>query len=53
MSKEFFQWFDSLAPHHLVKKKNPPTKEELNCVTEFYKRHIMDKKDEKTNTTYC
>tara|TARA_B100000963_G_C22415807_1_gene575385 strand:- start:47 stop:490 length:444 start_codon:yes stop_codon:yes gene_type:complete len=53
MSKEFFQWFDSLPPYHHVKKKNPPTKEEINCVTEFYKKNIMDKKDEKTNTTYC
>ena len=52
MSKEFFQWFDSLPPHHLVKKKNPPTKEEINCVDQFYLENVMNKKDKKTNTIF-
>ena len=53
MSKEFFDWFESLPPYNDV--KTPilhPSLEEEKCVKEFYKKHIMDKKDEKTDTIF-
>lgn len=51
MSKEFFDYFESNPPIKDLKILDYPTTEEENCVTEFYKKHIMDKRDEKTNTT--
>ena len=50
MSKEFFDYFESNPPVKDLKTLEYPTKEEENCVKEFYKKHIMDKRDEKTNT---
>ena len=53
MSKEFFDWFESLPPYNDV--KTPilhPSLEEEKCVKEFYKKHLMDKKDEKTDTIF-
>ena len=53
MSKEFFDWFESLPPYNDV--KTPilrPSIEEEKCVKEFYKKHLMAKKDEKTDTIF-
>ena len=50
MSKEFFDWFESLPPYSDLKNPTRPSIEEEKCVKEFYKKHIMDKKDEKTDT---
>ena len=50
MSKEFFKWFDSLPPYHQIKTSTIPTLEEQQCVMGFYKKHIIDFKDKKTNT---
>ena len=50
MSKEFFDYFESNPPVKDLKILKYPTKQEENCVTEFYKKYIMDKKDKKTET---
>jgi len=50
MSKEFFDWFEFLPPFHQIKNNIYPTEEELICVEEFYKKHVMNKKNEKTDT---
>ena len=51
MSKEFFDWFESLPPYNDSKKPVfRPSIDEANCVIEFYKKYIMDKKDQKTDT---
>ena len=52
MSKEFFDWFESLPPYSDIKNPTRPSLEEEKCVKEFYKKHIMDKKDEKTDTIF-
>ena len=52
MSKEFFDWFESLPPYSDLKNPTRPSLEEEKCVKEFYKKHIMDKKDEKTDTIF-
>lgn len=51
MSKEFFDWFESSPPYNDI--KSPilhPSIEENKCVIEFYKKHIIDRKDQKTDT---
>ena len=50
MSKEFFDWFESLPPYSDIKNPTRPSLEEEKCVKEFYEKHIMDKKDQKTDT---
>lgn len=50
MSKEFFDYFDSNPPVKDLKSLEYPTKDEEKCVIEFYKKYIIDKKDEKTGT---
>ena len=52
MSKEFFDWFESLPPYSDLKNPTRPSIEEEKCVKEFYKKHLMDKKDEKTDTIF-
>ena len=53
MSKEFFDWFESLPPYNDVKTPTlHPSLEEEKCVKELYKKHLMDKKDEKTDTIF-
>ncbi len=52
MSKEFFDWFESLPPYSDIKNPTRPSLEEEKCVKEFYKKHLMDKKDEKTDTIF-
>tara|TARA_B100000941_G_scaffold31904_1_gene19018 strand:+ start:1509 stop:1898 length:390 start_codon:yes stop_codon:yes gene_type:complete len=50
MSKEFFDYFESTPPVKDLKVLNHPTKEEEKCVIEFYKKYIIDRKDQKTDT---
>ena len=53
MSKEFFDWFESSPPYNDI--KSPilrPSIEERKCVIEFYKKHIIDRKDQKTDTIH-
>ena len=50
MSKEFFDYFESNPPVKDLKVLDYPTKDEEKCVLEFYKKHIMDRKDQKTDT---
>jgi hypothetical protein len=51
MSKEFFDWFESSPPYNDIKRPIlRPSIEEANCVVEFYKKHIIDRKDQKTDT---
>ena len=51
MSEEFFDWFESLPPYNDLKKPVfRPSIDEANCVIEFYKKNIVDKKDQKTDT---
>ena len=50
MSREFFEWFDSLPPFHKVKASSNPSLEEEKCVMGFYNKHVLDFKDKKTNT---
>ena len=52
MSKEFFDYFESNPPVKDLKVLDYPTKDEEKCVVEFYKKHIIDRKDQKTNTVY-
>ncbi len=44
MSKEFFDWFESLPPYSDIKNPTRPSLEEEKCVKEFYEKNIMDKK---------
>ena len=48
MSKEFFDWFESLPPYNDIKNPKLPSLDEENCVKEFYDRFIN--KDENTDT---
>lgn len=50
MSKEFFDWFESLPPYSDIKNPTRPSLEEEKCVVEFYKKYIIDRKDQKTDT---
>jgi hypothetical protein len=50
MSKEFFDWFESLPPYHYIKNSTPITKDEIKCVEAFYDKYIN--KNEKTDTIY-
>ena len=51
MSKEFFDWFESSPPYNDIKRPVfRPSIEERKCVIEFYKKHIIDRKDQKTDT---
>ena len=50
MSKEFFDWFESLPPFSDIKNPTRPSLEEEKCVKEFYEKYIMDKKGQKTDT---
>ena len=51
MSKEFFDWFESTPPYNDIKKPIlRPSTDEANCVLEFYKKNIIDRKDQKTDT---
>ena len=51
MSKEFFDWFESRPPYNDIKRPIlRPSIEERKCVIEFYKKHIIDRKDQKTDT---
>ena len=50
MSKEFFDWFESLPPYNDIKNPTRPSLEEEKCVKEFYEKYIMDKKGQKTDT---
>ncbi len=51
MSKEFFDWFESLPPYKEIKKPIlHPSIEEVKCVVEFYKKNIIDRKEQKTDT---
>ena len=53
MSKEFFDWLESSPPYNDIKRPNfRPTIEEAECVVEFYKKHIIDTKDQKTSTVH-
>ena len=52
MSKEFFDYFESNPPVKDLKFLDYPTKDEENCVLEFYKKHIIDRKDQKTSTVH-
>ena len=51
MSKEFFNFFDSLPTIKDLKFLRYPTKKEEKCVEAFYKKKIMAEKDKKTNIT--
>ncbi len=48
MSKEFFDWFESLPPYHQVKNPTYPTLEEEKCIKAFFEKNIN--KDQKTDT---
>ena len=51
MSEEFFDWFESSPPYNEIKRPIfSPSIEERKCVIEFYKKHIIDRKDQKTDT---
>ena len=50
MSKEFYDYFESNPPMKDLKVLQYPSKDEEKCVVEFYKKYIMDKKDQKTDT---
>jgi len=51
MSEEFFDWFESSPPYNDIKRPIfSPSIEERKCVIEFYKKHIIDRKDQKTDT---
>ena len=40
MSKEFFDWFESLPPYHHIKNSTPITKDEIKCVEAFYNKYL-------------
>ena len=48
MSKEFFDWFESLPPFSDIKNPTRPSLEEEKCIKEFFKKNIN--KDQKTDT---
>ena len=50
MSKEFFDYFESNPPVKELKILEYPTKDEEKCVIEFYKKYIIGRKDQKTDT---
>ena len=52
MSKEFYDYFESSPPVKDLKNLTYPTKQEEECVEVFYKKQLMDRKDEKTNVTF-
>ena len=51
MSKEFFEWFESLPPAIDVIDNFAPYDHEEKCVKEFYLKHIKPIKNIKTDTT--
>ena len=48
MSKEFFDWFESVPPYDEIKNPTRPSLEEEKCVKSFFKKHI--EKNTKTDT---
>ena len=50
MSKEFFEWFDSLPPAKDVISNTTANKNEEKCVKDFYFKYIEPNKDIKTDT---
>ena len=49
ISKEFFDWFDSLPPVKDLKNHSPPNEDEEKCVTEFFIKNILNSKEVATN----
>ena len=49
MSKEFFDYFESNPPIKDLKNLTYPTKKEEKCVGEFFKKQLMDRKNENRN----
>lgn len=52
MSEEFYDYFESNPPIKDLKNLTYPTKQEEECVEVFFKKQLMDRKDEKTNVTF-
>ena len=50
MSKEFYDYFESNPPIKDLKILEYPNKDEEKCITEFYKKYIIEKRNEKTGT---
>ena len=48
--KNEFDYFESNPPVKDLKVLDYPTKDEEKCVVEFYKKYIIDRKDQKTDT---